>query len=454
MMKRVALGISCLLIFAGCKDDKGGGPGPTDGAAARDGGGAGTGGGGGGGGAGGSDGGGSGGTGGGAQPDVGGGDRPPGDAAPGAMCPPRPAEAECEPILDEAIPLAAGRVRQCAFDVGSTNVKVIITSTMGRDRDSIEGDRVCKKAMRLRDKVQDAMMMPRALAEADMDALVAQLKTYGDICTREKGMVLGAVATQWARTATNQDQVKTWFQAKMGMPLEIITSDREGAYAYAAGTHDQLDRIILDAGGGSFQVSYWVTGDAKPTVAGVPLGHDAASDAVWLKKDFTEYGPARAAYVAELKRLIAASAATSDAFAKLKELVTTGKLKNELLSLGDSGVILAVEGKLQDAAGKWVDEMTYLRRLDERRRELAASTVVGPKKTLMLADLNTFLDKLATNKAWFEELRSECVRRAYGAKVLSHLTLMSHLMTEYGLAARAVFTSGEMAEGYILEKLR
>lgn len=331
---------------------------------------------------------------------------------------------------------------------------MIITSTLGTDRATIEGDRVCKKAMRLRDKVQDAMMMPKALAETDMDALVAQLKTYGEVCTKDKGTVLGAVATQWARTATNQDQVKTWFQAKMGMPLAIITGDQEGAYGYAAATHDQLDRIILDAGGGSFQVTYWVTGDAKPTAASVPFGHDASAEKVWTKAEFTDYGSARKAYTTELERLIANTPATATAYARLKDLVASGKLNKELISLGDSGVILAVEGKLQDERGKWVDEATYLERLDVRRRELATSTVVGPKKTLMLPEITAFLDKLATNKAWFEELRTECVRKAYGGKVLSHLTLMSHLITEYGLAPRAVFTSGEMAEGFVLEKLR
>jgi exopolyphosphatase/pppGpp-phosphohydrolase len=378
----------------------------------------------------------------------------PTDGPPAAVCPAKPAEAECEPFLDEAIPLSAGRVRQCAFDIGSTNVKVIITSTMGTDRDSIEGDRVCKKAMRLRDRVQDAMMMPKAFAEADMNDLVAQLGTYGQVCTKDKGTVVGAVATQWARTATNGDQIRAWFQQKMGMPLAIINGDQEGAYGYAAATHDQKDRIILDAGGGSFQLTYWVTGDAKPTAASVPFGHDASSDKVWTKPEHAGFGTARVAYVDELQKLIAATPATAEAFTKLGELVKNGKLNPEMISLGDSGVILAVEGKLQDAAGKWVDELTYLARLDDRRRELATSTVMGPKKTLTLTQINAFLDKLAANRASFEDLRGECVRKAYGGKVLGHLTLMSHLITKYGLGQRAVFTSGEMAEGFILEKLR
>ena len=38
--------------------------------------------------------------------------------------------------------------------------------------------------------------------------------------------------------------------------------------------------------------------------------------------------------------------------------------------------------------------------------------------------------------------------------MLGHLTLLSHLIKEYGLAGRVVFTSGEMGEGFILEKLR
>ena len=103
--------------------------------------------------------------------------------------------------------------------------------------------------------------------------------------------MLGAVATQWARTATNPDEIKTWFMAKMGFPMNIITGDQEGAYGYAAATHDQLDRIILDAGGGSFQLTYWPTGEAKPTAASLRFGHDESSAKVWTKPDIHRVRP-------------------------------------------------------------------------------------------------------------------------------------------------------------------
>src|SRR6185436_1149675 len=167
------------------------------------------------------------------------------DAA-AVMCPMAPPELECDPPMAEALAAVAGRTRQCAFDVGSTNVKLVITSSAGSDRSTLDGERVCKKALRLRDKVVDAMMMPKALAEADMDALVAQLQKYRDLCASDGGTVLGAVATQWARTATNPDEIRSWFMAKLGLPLNIITGDQEGAYGYAAASHGQMDRIILD----------------------------------------------------------------------------------------------------------------------------------------------------------------------------------------------------------------
>jgi hypothetical protein len=381
-------------------------------------------------------------------------DGAPADGATAAACPMPPAELECEPPQSEALPPPGGRVRQCAFDIGSTNVKLVVTSTAGGDRDSIEGERVCKKAMRLRDRVQDAMMMPKALAETDMDALVAQLKTYGQVCADDGGTMLGAVATQWARTATNPDEIKSWFMAKMGLPLNILSGDQEGAYGYAAATHDQLDRVILDAGGGSFQVTFWPTGEPKPTAISLRFGHDESAAKVWSKPEFAEYGPARQAYIEEMNKQIAATAATAEGYAKLKQLVASGKLQGELISLGDSGVILAVEGKLQDDRGRWVDQMTYLQRLDERRRQLATVTAMGPRKTLEVADIEAFLNKLAANNTWFEDLRGECVRKAYGGKVLGHLTLVSHLVKEYGLSSRIVFTSGEMGEGFILEKIR
>ncbi len=379
-----------------------------------------------------------------------------GEAAVAATCPPAPPELECDPPQAEALPPPGARVRQCAFDIGSTNVKLIVTSTaVGGDRASLEGERVCKKAMRLRDRVVDSAMAPRALSRADMDALLAQLESYGQVCAGDGGELLGAVATQWARTATNPDEIKAWFQAKLGFPVNIITGDQEGSYGYAAATHDQLDRIILDAGGGSFQVTYWPTGESGPTATSLRFGHDESSAKVWTRPGLTSYPAARQAYLDELKKLIAATPAAAAAFARLKELVATGKLGGELVSLGDSGVILAVQGKLQDASGRFVDPPTYLQRLEERRRELAARPdVMGPKKTLTGADIEAFLARLAATPRWFEDLRSDCIRQAYGNKVLGHLTLVSHLLGEYALAPRIVFTSGEMAEGFILEKLR
>jgi exopolyphosphatase/pppGpp-phosphohydrolase len=372
-----------------------------------------------------------------------------------AACPALPAELECDPPQAEPLPPAGARTRHCAFDIGSTNVKLVITSTVGGDRSSMEGERVCKKALRLRDRVQDAMGTPKALAAADMDQLVAQLQTYGKVCADDGGTMLGAVATQWARTATNAEEVKSWFMEKMGFPMNIITGDQEGAYGYAAATHDQLDRIILDAGGGSFQVTFWPGGEPKPTATSLRFGHEESAAKVWTRTDLTDYAAARQAYLDELRTLIAATPASAAAFGRLEELVASGKVGGELISLGDSGVILAVQGKLRDGAGRWVDQATYLQRLDERRRELAAATgVMGPRKTLEAAELDAFLDQLAANRSWFEELRSPCIRQAYGGKVLGHLTLVSYLIREYGLGSRVVFTSGEMGEGFILEKLK
>ena len=128
-------------------------------------------------------------------------------------------------------------------------------------------------------------------------------------------------------------------------------------------------------------MTFWPTGEPRPTAASVRFGHDESSAAVWTKDTFSEYGPARLAYIEELKTLIAGTPATAAAFARLKQLVTEAKVGGELISLGDSGVILAVEGKLQDAQGRWVDQATYLQRLEERRRELATAVdVMGPQE--------------------------------------------------------------------------
>jgi hypothetical protein len=356
-----------------------------------------------------------------------------------------PPDVTCEPRLDEPLPVVAGRVRHCAFDIGSKNVKLMISSMAPGDRLSFEEERSCKAGRNLGEKTYDtASETRRPLPVADLDALVTLLQGYAALCKIEGAELVGAVATEWARRATNPDEIKAALRSKLGVDLQILTADKEGAYGYSSATNDTPKKIILDHGSRSVQLSYWADGDPEPKVGKFALGSEEAADRFFGSAQYKDYAAARAAYVARLGEL-----ATPE-LAPLRERLAAGKLDKELISLGDSGVILAVEGKLRDPCnGRWVDEATYEQRSEERRM-----TEPRPRmRMLTAAAIKAFLTDLEKNPAWFEELRSEKIKKAYGNKVLSSLALMSYLLETHGLD-RVRFVTGDMIDGFILEQVQ
>ena len=73
--------------------------------------------------------------------------RPPSDAGPGA--------ASCDPDIDEPLEPAMGRLRYCAVDIGSKNVKLTSAAMMPGDLTSLVAERDCKAAKSLGDKTYD-----------------------------------------------------------------------------------------------------------------------------------------------------------------------------------------------------------------------------------------------------------------------------------------------------------
>lgn len=368
-----------------------------------------------------------------------------------AMCP-KFVESDCDPIREMMLTPDPTRKVYCALDVGSKNIKVSVSSVVPGVRASFDGERYCSASKNLGTKTIDAVSgMGMPLPEKDMDELADFLKKdFFEICKKDNGTMLGAVATEWARKATNQDQIKTWFKAKLDLDLRIATGDEEGRFGYLAATKGAANRIIVDHGSQSFQLSFQQAGDAPPPkVAKISIGSARAGDLFFANRMYPGYAEARAAYVAELKKLLA-DPTVAPVVALLKEHVKSGKLEKDLISLGDSGVILAVQGKLVDAKGQWVDPMGYRQKLAER--SMMAMAMPGGK-LLMLADVKRFLDQLAGDKASFEQLRGECIRAEYGNKVMAHLALVSFLSEEMGLSDRVTFSSGEMIEGYVIDKL-
>jgi exopolyphosphatase/pppGpp-phosphohydrolase len=357
--------------------------------------------------------------------------KPARDSGPGAI--------ECTPDSEERLGPAAGALRHCAFDIGSKNVKLSLTQMTPGSLSSLASQRDCKAQKNLGDKTYDQkteMRLP--LPAKDLDDLVSALNDYKALCERDGARVVAAVASEWARRATNQDEIKAAIKARVGVDLDIITGDQEGFYGYTAATRGTFNKIILDSGSRSFQVAWWPEKDPSSSAVSIGLGSDEASDRFFANPMYTSYAAAHAAYLEYLRGL------AKDDLGPLKQLIKAGKLDSALLSLGDSGLALAVDGSLIDPCnGHWVDGDVYDAKTAERR---------GSKRTLKASDVKAFLTRLSQNDAWFAELRSDRLKKAYGNKVTAALALIAYLLDELGVD-ELWFVSAELAEGVILEKV-
>jgi hypothetical protein len=357
------------------------------------------------------------------------------------------APVSCRPERDQPIAAEPKRARRCVIDVGSRNVKLVVASTEGDDPRSIRGERLCRSRLQLGEKTFDQKARAaRPLSPADQETLGKLLGDYRALCQQDGGELIAAVATEWARRATNAGEIRTNLRAARGVGLEVLSRDDEARFGYLAATRGAPGKTVLDFGSRSLQISYWPRGAPAPSTASAPLGIDEAGDRFFGKKEYRRYAAARAAFVTAVRTELAPH------IAGLRRAMRAGTLTPELFSLAENGDIpLALAGKLWDAK-QTVDEPTYAGLVK------AHATTANPRYGVVTAvisvhELTAFAKQLESNPALFEELRSDRVKRIYGYKMLAVPALVLALADDLGLR-EVVLVPQEMPEGVLVEKLR
>src|SRR5258706_1032407 len=121
---------------------------------------------------------------------------------------PRLSSCSLAPNKRTPIKPAAGRVVYCALDLGSKNVKLSVVS-MERGRPvSIRDERQCERALGLGALAYELKAHRAApVPAASVEQLVETIREFQGLCVRDGGALVCAVATQWARDATNARDV-------------------------------------------------------------------------------------------------------------------------------------------------------------------------------------------------------------------------------------------------------
>jgi hypothetical protein len=360
---------------------------------------------------------------------------------------PAPVPVNCRPDRAQPITVAAGRLRRCVIDVGSRNVKLVVSSMAEDDPRSLQGERICRSRLQLGEKTFDQKAQAaRPLSPADAEGLGKLLSDYAALCKQDGGELVGAIATEWARRATNADEVRTSVQAKSGVSMQILGREDEARYGYLAATRGAPGKTVLDFGSRSLQISYWPRGAAAPITSSVPLGIDEAGDRFFGKKEYRRYASARAAFVTAVRSELAPH------IVAIRRAIRASTVSPELFSLAENGDIpLAIAGKLWHA-NKGIDEAAYGALIKARtptpNAEYGPVTAVIPPR-----ELTTFAKSLESNNALYDELRSDRIKRIYGYKMLAVPALVAALAEDLKLE-ELVLVPQEMPDGLMIEKLR
>jgi len=391
-----------------------------------------------------------------AAADTASGDTASGDSAAGDTVAAGPPPVTCTGQSDKTKPIAdpAPRKVYCALDLGSNNIKLQVLSMEEGKPLSFKDERQCRTRLGFGAKVFDSQSMTaKALAAADIADLITVMKELQAICAVDKGTLVGAEATQWARDALNIADVKAQVKTATGLDIDVLTPDQEGAYGYVAGTRNAPERLSLDPGSNSFQIGWWPKGATAARTVSVPLGYVRGAAKHYPEATALDtYEVARAKHAAELVTMLdqaLGKLTPPTSLAMMKADIAAANLKPELFIVGQDGALhLAVRASLRDPQGKWIDSK---KAYDDRvaLEKPSANPMFGDVTTLLTpAELSMFFASVvqATDYA---TLRTAPVRALYGEKVLANAVLLDTLIKQLGLTT-VVLVPQEMPAGYIL----
>ncbi|WP_181349342.1 Ppx/GppA family phosphatase [Thalassobacillus sp. CUG 92003] len=138
-------------------------------------------------------------------------------------------------------------------DIGSNTMRLVVylKEKGGRLRE-IEN---VKAVARLRNHLLDS----GELSEEGIKILLDTLSSFGEVAATYELEEMVCVATATVRQATNQQSIIDRVEAETGLPVIILTGEKEAYYGYLAVVNSTslTEGITVDIGGGSTEVTYF-----------------------------------------------------------------------------------------------------------------------------------------------------------------------------------------------------
>jgi hypothetical protein len=365
---------------------------------------------------------------------------PPGTAAPGGNVP----EVTCSAgVASTSGPVAGGKLH-CTIIVNNDVATVGFEEIVGNDPTTTTTKGICTAELGLGAETIDvASGAGRPVGQASLGALVAILQRFKQTCSQARGQLVGAVATGWARQASNRREVQDRLRAETNLQLSVPSEAEELAQRYLGVSRNRIGLIVLDDRARGLELLVWPRQADAPTRHPVPVTFAQAGN-MYLGALFTSFDDARLALRSRLKDELRV------ALAEIAGLIRRDRLA-PVIVVGPNAsatIPLAIKGELRDPELGWPDPEAYRMKLDQARifpsPDGRVYGVVSP------AEIDLFF--LTVDLPGFMQLRSQPIRRAYGERLMLETTLLDLLVGELEASAFH-FTFTNSYYGYLLQTL-
>ena len=152
-------------------------------------------------------------------------------------------------------------------DIGSNTVHLLVARTNGRHVEPLVD---VSEGLRLGDDVH----YDGALSVEKVEGLVDTLRRFRDQALREKADGIHLLATQAVRMASNRAEVVAELEARLDVPVEVLTPEQEAEFAFLGADvacPSVGPQVMVDIGGGSMQVAVGQNGEVWDSMS-LPLG--------------------------------------------------------------------------------------------------------------------------------------------------------------------------------------
>lgn len=144
------------------------------------------------------------------------------------------------------------------IDIGTNSVLLLIGDTLpdGRIRIAADEARITR--------LGEGMTAQENLGPAAIDRTVAALKEYRGLCEKHHVSATAVVATEALRHASNANEFILRAKEDAGFDVEVVGPDQEAWLTFHACAREfGTDLLVCDIGGGSTELIWGRTGDAK-----------------------------------------------------------------------------------------------------------------------------------------------------------------------------------------------